>query len=132
MVKKYKSLTGKQYTFPVTTKEKRVFVEFSGPRNEFVTDDEDVQKALEESPKFLNKEIGLITKIDNTLYAADIPSKKLVDEYAPATFEDVVDINGAIDILKGEPYKAKASSLKTPGKVREQAEAFNVFFPNWV
>lgn len=126
--KKYISMTGKQYVFPVNIKEKRTFIEFSGPKNEFVTDDEDVQNAVESSSKFKNGEIALEGGVSESTKVQILPEKP---KFEPATFENVVDINGAIEVLKGEPYKLKANQLNTPEKVKAKIIGCNIDFPNW-
>lgn len=43
----------------------------------------------------------------------------------------VTDINGAVAVLKGEPYKVHHMKLLNPASVLEQAKLNNVSFPNW-
>lgn len=52
---------------------------------------------------------------------------------APETtaYPNVIDINGAAAVLKGEPYNIAHQSLRTPEKVRAHAEVLGVSFPNW-
>lgn len=45
---------------------------------------------------------------------------------------EVTDINGAVEVLRGEPYNVAHQSLRTPDAVRKQAGLKNVTFPNWV
>lgn len=46
-------------------------------------------------------------------------------------YPEVTDINGAVAILKGEPYKVHHMKLKDPASIMEQAKLNNVSFPNW-
>ena len=123
--KKYISLTGIQYTFPVIIKEKPVWVSFKGNDNEYIADNKDVQDAIEATDKFKNKEIGLSEK-----QVAD-EGKEEVPGLEPSVFENVTDINGAVEILKGEPYKVHHMKLLAPTAVSDQAKLNNVSFPNW-
>ena len=128
--KKYISLTGIQYTFPVIikvkNKEKAVWISFKGNENDYVTGNEDVQDSIEATDKFKNKEIG-------------IPEKQVADEgmeeetgieFEPAEFENVTDINGAVEVLNGEPYEVSKNKLKTPDSIKSAMETYNVSFPN--
>ena len=45
---------------------------------------------------------------------------------------EVTNINGAVEVLRGEPYNVAHQSLRTPDAVRKQAGLKNVTFPNWV
>lgn len=47
------------------------------------------------------------------------------------SYTEVTDINGAVAILKGEPYKVHHMKLKDPVSVMEQAKLNNISFPNW-
>ncbi|NDW19410.1 hypothetical protein D0T53_10890 [Dysgonomonas sp. 216] len=46
-------------------------------------------------------------------------------------YTEVTDINGAVAILKGDPYKVHHMKLKDPASVMEQAKLNSVSFPNW-
>ncbi|MFT3994401.1 MAG: hypothetical protein QM660_08840 [Dysgonomonas sp.] len=46
-------------------------------------------------------------------------------------YPDVTDINGAVALLKGEPYKVHHMKLQNPTAILEQAKLNNVSFPNW-
>jgi len=46
-------------------------------------------------------------------------------------YNDVTDINGAVAILKGEPYKVHHMKLQNPTAILEQAKLNNISFPNW-
>lgn len=128
--KRYISLTGVQYTFPVVVKangkEKAVWVSFKGNENDYATANADIQAAIEATDKFKNKEIGLSEK-----QAAD-ESKGEGSEtgFEPVAFEDVTDINGAVAVLNGEPYKVAKSKLKTPDAIKLAMETCSVSFPN--
>lgn len=129
--KKYISLTGIQYTFPVIIKgkdkEKVVWISFKGNENDYVTANKDVQDAIEDTDKFKNKEIGISEK-----QAADEGKNDegTGSNFEPAEFENVTDINGAVEVLNGEPYKVAKNKLKTPDSIKSAMETYNVSFPN--
>ncbi|MDR0823893.1 MAG: hypothetical protein LBN74_02290 [Prevotella sp.] len=129
--KKYISLTGIQYTFPVIIKvkekDKVVWVSLKGNENDYVTANEDVQKAIEATDKFKNKEIGISEK---QLADENKNDKKTKIDFDPAEFESVTDINGVIEVLNGEPYKVAKNKLKTPDSIKSAMETYNVSFPN--
>lgn len=129
--KKYISLTGIQYTFPViikvNDKDKPVWVSFKGNENDYVTANKDVQEAIEATDKFKNKEIGVSEK--------QVADEGKNDEgsghnFEPKEFENVNDINGAVGILNSEPYKVAKNKLKTPESIKLAMESCNVSFPN--
>lgn len=127
--KKYVSLTGIQYTFPVIItvkdKEKAIWISFKGNENDYVTANKDVQDAIEATEKFKNKEIGLSGK-----QVAEEKETVFVSEFDPAEFENVTDINGAVEVLNSEPYKVAKNKLKSPDNIKAAMETCNVSFPN--
>jgi len=177
--KRYKSLTGTRYTFPVSVGGKAVWVSFGGPQNTYVAPDEELQKAIESSRWFKNKQIGIdgimkpgeaptpvapkkpavVKPLAQTPAAPPAPEQPKVptgDEVPTGTggdtetpggsdtdgekideapkdieYPDVVDINGAKDVLKAEPYKVHHLALTTPERIRAQATIHGVVFPNW-
>ena len=120
--KRYISLTGIQYTFPVEAGGKYVWISFKGNENEYSTSRKDVQEAIESFRKFKNGEIGLV--------------KEGVTENAPPAvleaveFPDVTTINDAVAVLKKAPYSVHHTKLKTPDDVINQARDRGVGFPN--
>lgn len=127
--KKYISLTGIQYTFPVTVKDKTVWVSFKGSDNSYVTAKADVQRAIESTDKFKNKVIGLSGEF---IEDEDLTGKAGQGEpkFEIAEFLDVADINSAVAILSGEPYKVAKSKLKTPDRIKTAMAECSVSFPN--
>jgi hypothetical protein len=129
--KKYISLTGVQYTFPVIIKvkgnDKAVWVSFKGNENDYVTANKDVQEAIEATGKFKNKEIGISEKqaVDDGKNDEGTGS-----DFEPVEFENVTDINGAVEVLNGEPYKVAKNKLKTPDSIKSAMETYKVSFPN--
>lgn len=129
--KKYISLTGIQYTFPVIIKvkdkDKVLWISFKGNENDYVTANKDVQLAIEATNKFKNKEIGISEK-----QVADEGKneEEAGSNFEPAEFEKVTDINGAVEVLNGEPYKVAKNKLKTPDRIKSAMEIYNVSFPN--
>jgi len=128
--KKYISLTGIQYTFPVIIKskdkEKVVWISFKGNENDYVTSNNDIQDAIEATEKFKNKEIGLSDK----KITEDKKDEGTGSEFEPAEFENVTDINGAVEVLNGDPYKIAKNKLKTPDNIKSAMEIYKVSFPN--
>ena len=60
MRKRYISLTGVAYTFPVFPEEgKSVFVSLKGSELDYKTDNENIQKAIERHKRFTSRQIGL-------------------------------------------------------------------------
>jgi len=76
-------------------------------------------------------------KIDETPGGGDTPGTgdggDAEGGEAPKDIEypEVVDINGAKDVLKAEPYKVHHWALTTPERIRAQATIHGVLFPNW-
>jgi len=128
--KKYISLTGIQYTFPVIIKvkdkEKVVWISFKGNENDYVTANSAIQDAIEATDKFKNKEIGISEK----QVADEGKDEGTGSDFEPAEFENVTDINGAVEVLNGEPYKVAKNKLKTPDSIKSAMETYNVSFPN--
>ena len=128
--KKYISLTGIQYTFPVVIKvkdkEKVIWISFKGNENDYVTANTDVQDAIEATDKFKNKEIGISEKQTDD----EGKDEGTGSDFEPAEFENVTDINGAVEVLNGEPYKVAKNKLKTPDSIKSAMETYNVSFPN--
>ena len=158
--KRYKSLTGTQYTFPVSVGGKVIWVSFKGPQDDFVTSDEALQKAIEKHPRFTGGQIGVAGQsVNKATPVVKIPAKKgskapIMESAEPdaaggnpeiipgetsgdetggesVEYPDVADINAAVAVLRGEPYKVHHLSLRTPAAVREQAALNKVAFPNW-
>ena len=127
-IKKYISKTGIQYTFPVMVKEKAVWISFKGNENDYVTSNKDIQKAIEETEKFKNKEIALAGEVKEEKAEK---SGGATSGFDPAVFEDVTDINGAVGVLKDKPYNVHHMKLKSPEAIKLAMEACNVSFPNY-
>lgn len=185
--KRYKSLTGTRYTFPVSVGGKVVWVSFGGPQNSFIASDEALQKVIESSKWFKDGKIGIggavksteapktpapkkptVTKplapgdegnttpedtlgpnppidvdgngdpetqgdSDTPVGGSDIPeTADTQDSPSEMTaYPEVTDINGAVKVLRGEPYNIAYQSMRTPEKVMAHAAINNVSFPNW-
>jgi len=126
--KTYKSLTGIRYTFPVKVKEKDKekvhWVSFSGDQGDFSTSNKDVQSAIENCQYFLDKKIGF----DSVKEEGDgVVEIKSID---PKEFPEVTDMNGAVAILRGEPYKVHHLRLSNKEAVLRVAGELGVTFPN--
>jgi hypothetical protein len=128
MTKRYISLTGTQYTFPVkVAPDGRIeWVSFLGHTDAFVTSDAQVQKAIEASQKFLAGEIGCADAGDNpSKAAADAPPADKKKEYP-----DVASLNEAVTVLSAEPYNVSRNALRTPEAIEKKAAEKGVVFPN--
>ncbi len=123
-MKRYISANGDQYTFYVKVGEKNMCVGLKGSGNDFKTNNERLQKAIEESTYFKTGKIVLDGGKTADESAPKIPS-------APAKeYPEVTDIQSAIDILRAEPYKVHHTKLTTPEKVLAVASELGVSFPN--
>jgi len=118
--KTYISRTGIQYTFPILSGGKTVFVSFNGSENTFETYDKEVQKNLEAHDRFINGEIGLSDRTCEDMETAETFT----------TFAEIKDVHAAISILMAEPYKVAKSKLKTLADIKAQAEINKVVFTN--
>jgi hypothetical protein len=122
--KVYISLTGIQYTFPVKTKDKMIWVSFGGNQNDYHTSNKEVQEAIEGNEKFLNKQIEL--------FSGKREEKDLDAPLEAKEFPEVIDLNDAVKILSANPYRVHHSKIKSAADVKAQAAALNVSFPNLV
>ncbi len=122
------SITGSEYTFPVTVDTRQRFISFKGANGVgvFYTDDKDIQKGIESCKLFTE---GKITCDQETNEDEDAGDDTPLFE--AKEFPEVTDINGAVAVLKSEPYKVHHMKLKTPEAIREQAAICGVTFPNW-
>lgn len=126
--KKYVSLTGVQYTFPVKTKnDKVVWVSFKGNDSDYVTSNKDVQEAIEATEKFRNGEIGISDRVvdtgeDNSVNGDSAGIERRV-------YEDVTDFQMAKEILRGAPYCVSHQSISNPKLILAKAEELGVVFP---
>ena len=125
--KRYVSLTGIEYTFPVKVKEKAVWVSFKGTENDFVTSDKGVQGAIEASENFKSGKIGL-----SGSKGEGVTPQNPGSTIETVEFPEVTDINGAAAVLKAEPYKIHHFKLKSPESIKEQSALVGVSFPNLV
>lgn len=164
--KRYKSLTGTQYTFPVSVEGKRIWISFGGNENDYATSNTKVQAAIEATAEFKRRMIGLVGGEETPIVEKVVPIAPATEVVKPiipanpvenpkpkedsvndpenpngadeqevpkhvASYPDVVDINGAVAVLRGDPYKVHHMSLQTPEAIIKQAAANNVVFPNW-
>ena len=139
MIKIYRATT--RLAFPVVAEGKKKYVMFSDDKNSFSTSDEKVQEYIENSPHFKRKEITLFKKIgsekisqvnvDQNSEISEAPEDIVIANDDITPYPDVTDINGAVAVLKGEPYKVHHMKLKNPAAILEQAKLNNVSFPNW-
>lgn len=155
--KKYISLTGIQYTFPVVIqvkdRDKTVWVSFKGNENDYTTSNESIQDAIEATDKFKNKEIGLsesekitedktegvekkVAKKEETTKTAKVEKK--AEEVKEDKTEGAEKVHAGItspldarDILLGEPYNVHPSAVqKNPEVILKKATELGVSFPD--
>lgn len=120
----------------------RVVIEMGGVTQNFQTDDPAVQKFIENHPSFKGQVYIRVVKqipedIDNE-QGPDDENSGTPDPNAGcapnltdiADVPDVIDFQGAVAVLRGEPYKVSHLALRTPEMLRKQAEANKVGFPN--
>lgn len=120
--KKYISTTGIQYTFPVATGSKVIFISFKGNENEYVTSNAEIQKEIEASNYFRDKLITLAGDHNSTANSSSATAR-------PAkTVEEVTDLQSAKAYLIATGIPAAA--LTTPARIRTQATRAGVSFPN--
>lgn len=121
MRKVYTSISGVELTFPVSIAGKAKFITFGGPRSEFKTTDEEMQKAIENSNAFKK---GLIVTPGGAIANTDVKS---TDE--PKSYPDITDFQEAADILKKE-YGVAHQSVRSPEAILKKAQELNVSFPD--
>ena len=117
-----------QYTFPVVLDKRTVWVSLRGNDDSYSTKDKEVQEAIEGCSYFKRGQIVLSAGMADKVADETGGSAAIVE---PKEFPEVVDINGAKDILKAEPYNILPQSLRTPESVLKKAAEVGVSFPNW-
>lgn len=90
----------------------------------------EVARASSKTKAELEAEAAKVRSGANAGIAGSEATGEVVDGEA-TPFPKVTDINGAVAILKGEPYKINHMKLKDPASVMAQAKLNNVSFPNW-
>jgi len=132
MLKTYRTIRNLNYSVGVKLPNgKKRYVEFTGgtryPRvimPYFMTGDERMQKALENSPSF-NVSFILEKERENIVDAPNAPDDGLEEKPFP-------NVNGAKDFFKSEPHKIAVSKLATKAAIISQGKAlgFDVKFEN--
>lgn len=123
MTKVYRATT--HFTLPVLLDGKVKYVVFSEEHYGATVTDEKIQEAIEACSYFRDGEIKLFSRRED---AGQV--KKPSPVFDAKEFPEVTNIQGAVEVLKGEPYRIAAQSLRTPENVLKQAETNNVKFPN--
>jgi hypothetical protein len=123
MTKVYRATT--HFTLPVLLDGKVKYVVFSEEHYGATVTDEKIQEAIEACSYFRDGEIKLFSRRED---AGQV--KKPSPVFDAREFPEVTNIQGAVEVLKGEPYRIAAQSLRTPENVLKQAETNNVKFPN--
>jgi hypothetical protein len=123
MTKVYRATT--LFTLPVLLEGRLKYVVFSEENYGATVRDEKIQEAIEASSYFKGGEIKLFRQLTDAVHP-----KKTKPDFDEKEFPEVTNIQEAVEVLKGEPYKVPQQSLRTPENVMKQAEANNVKFPN--
>lgn len=128
-VKTYeKRMLGYESTFPVMIGEKKEFVTFKKASLDegegyLHTDRKDIQKAIETSYKFKNREIKLVRG----------EAEEVDEDTGEETVirEDITDFQTAREVLLGEPFNLKPQAVaNNPDAILKAAAKANVSFPN--
>lgn len=127
MKKRYRSVTGVQYTFPVTVNNRQVWISFKGTENDYITNNTDIQAVIESHEKFRNGEIRLTGP-----YAKKEKEQTTeINPVKPKEYLGVTNIQGAVEILKATPYHVAARNLRNKEAILSQAREKNICFPEW-
>lgn len=126
MKKVYFSKNKAKIVFAIKLGESVKNISFSNFGGSYSTSDEDEQKKIEDTFYFKN---GLIYSVSEK--KTENKQSDKIEDTEVQVYDNVTDINGAVAILKGDPYKVHHMKLKSPGEVMEQANLYNVSFPNW-
>lgn len=109
----------------------------------FSTENLAVQVAIENSPRFINGKIKLISKYEiGEIEKKDEdkdPAKDLKEGGSGSSsgksegipFTDVRNSQQAKDILMGEPYNIPLAELGSKTAIQEKMTELNIVFPNW-
>ncbi len=103
----------------------------------FTTENQIVQKLIEDSDKFKSGRIKLIEKIvigeakEESASVSKEESASVAKEPEVASYPDVKNSQMAKEVLMGEPYGLTLSDLPHKEAILEQAERLHVSFPNW-
>lgn len=127
--------------FYVITSTGEVKVEFTENstlrKGEYATDDKEIQEQIEMRPEFSDggielrkvekKDVRTVTIADDeTETNEEIPSRNVAFQSVP----EVTNINEAKDYLRAQGVHH--TKLKTPDKIKAEAQALNIEFPNLV
>jgi hypothetical protein len=125
-MKTYRSKKGGAICVVVMVEGQSLLIRLNNFDRTLEVSDGKVQAAIEDSRLFREGEIEIVGEEKGCVEGvAPLPS-------GPDTaYNGVRDINGAVEILKGDPYLVPAVALRTPEMVRKQAKLKGVSFPNW-
>lgn len=123
-LKIYKSVTGVQYSFLLNKKSSgTVCVTFRGSNKMFQTKDEELQKLIEETRYYKEKNIVL---------AQTVSGEKAKERKSdPIDYADVDSLQSAADVLVTE-YGYKPEQVNTPIKVKTASSKVGISFPNLI
>ncbi|MCL2650317.1 MAG: hypothetical protein FWD60_04720 [Candidatus Azobacteroides sp.] len=125
MNKVYFSNDKAKILFFIKVKNELKNVSFSNFGGSYSTSDEDEQKEIEKTFYFKK---GLIYCSKNSDSKKTVDTEK--DNHELVEFPDVTDLNDAVAILKGSPYKIHYSKLKSKDDILSVAKDIGVSFPN--
>jgi len=122
--KRYISLTGTSYTFPVTVGGSQKFISLSGAQLDYITSNSEIQEQIEANKKFKRGDIGL-AEGNKAAEVAPIPVS-----FEPAVFNDPTTPQEAAAVLRAKPYLIIHTALKTPQAIAAKAALVGASFPN--
>lgn len=112
------------------------YVEFSDDHYTYVTSDECVQEALERSPAFQKYYVLSRTFGDSGKKEVQEKRGQIEEQSGEGTdwvdYPEVLDWQGAKEVLRGEPFKIAYQVLGSPEAIARKAEELKVRFPNLV
>ena len=121
MIKSYSIKLGRTLVVVVNGKQKVIYFKTGV---DYKTSDPGEQEAIEGTALFKSKFIELSETEPN----ANDESEKVIVE--TKEFPEVTDMNDAVKILKGAPYKINQAKLKSKEAVLTVANELGVLFPN--
>jgi len=124
MDKVYFSKNKAKIVFAVKVGSETKNISFSNFGGSYSTFDEDVQKAIEDTFYFRT---GLIYCSKNQKLNTNQNNKSGI---IPKEYPDVTDLNDAVAVLRGEPYKVHHARLKNKEAILSVAKDVGASFPN--
>jgi hypothetical protein len=120
--------TGGAVCFYVTVEGEARLIRLNGFDRTAEVEDAKLQKAIEASALFRE---GRVERVEDAGTDGTVGTGGTGGPGGAAVYEDVTDVNGAVEVLK-TVYGVAAIALRTPDGVRKQAEKAGAAFPNWL